>query len=212
MSLYLLMVFLHVAAAVALLSGSVVGSPTVRAAVRRARTAAEIRAYLSIGRPLLVLEPAGAVVLLATGVYLTSMVRFWSQGWVQVSLVAWLVNAVAAAVLVKPAIARVAAEAAAADGVPSQRLHRLRWSRRWSTGGDLLLANDASILFVMILKPGLAGSLLTVAASNAVVLLGRMVVSRTRPAVPVAEGAPGEVETDLALARAPAATWSEPAP
>ena len=36
MNLYLLVVFIHVAAAVTLLSGSVVGSPAVRAAVRRA--------------------------------------------------------------------------------------------------------------------------------------------------------------------------------
>src|SRR5262245_4306315 len=68
MGLYEVVVFVHVAAAMALLSGSVVASPAVRAAVRRAQTTQEIRAYLAIGRPLLVLEPAAAIAVLATGV------------------------------------------------------------------------------------------------------------------------------------------------
>ena len=74
--LYEISLLIHIAAAVALLAGSVVGSPAVRAAVRRAATTQELRAYLAIGRPLLVIEPAAAGFVLASGVYLTSVANF----------------------------------------------------------------------------------------------------------------------------------------
>jgi hypothetical protein len=166
MSLYDLIVFVHVAAAVALLSGSVVGSPAVRAAVRRARSVQELRAVLAIGRPLQVLEPGAAAVVLATGVWLTSVANFWSLGWVQVAVAAWLVNAGVAGAVVKPAVKAVAGQAAIApDGPVGSHLDALRWSRHWSIGGDVLLANDAAMLWLMTMQPDLAGSLLAVAGA-----------------------------------------------
>jgi predicted N-acetyltransferase YhbS len=53
MTLYLMVLLAPVAAAVALLSGSVIGSPAVRGAVRRARTMGEVSAIVAVGRPLL---------------------------------------------------------------------------------------------------------------------------------------------------------------
>ena len=176
MGLYELSVFVHVAAAVALLSGSIVASPGVRAAVRRARTTQEMRAYLAIGRPLPMLELASALVVLASGVYLASVANFWTQGWVQASVAFWLVNSVVAGTVVKPVISRVAAQAAtAADGPLTQRLDALRWSPRWSFGADLITANDAAMLYVMVMKPGFAGSLLVVATTILFVAAARAI-------------------------------------
>src|SRR5262249_25534651 len=118
MNLYELLVFVHIAAAVALLSGSVFGSPAVRAAIRRARTTQQMRDYLDIGRPLLLIEPVSALIVLATGVYLTHVAGFWTQGWVQVALAFWLVNAVVAVVMVKPIMGRIAAQSGAAGDGP----------------------------------------------------------------------------------------------
>jgi len=178
---YELIVFVHIAAAVSLLSGSVFGSPAVRAAVRRARTTQEMRAYLAIGRPLLLIEPLSALIVLATGIYLAHVANFWSQGWVQVPLVFWFVNSVVAVRMVKPVMSRVAAEAAeAGEGPVGQRLDALRRSARWSFGGDLLLANDAAMLYLMALKPGLAGSLLVVVGANAIVAGARVIGTRVR--------------------------------
>ena len=166
MGLYELMVFVHVAAAVALLSGSVIASPAVRGSVRRAGTTQEMRAYLALGGPLLILEPTYAVVVLASGIYLTSVANFWAQGWVLAAIAFWIVNAVVAGVMVKPAIGRVAAAAAtAADGPVDQHLDTFRKSSRWSVGGDMLMANDLAMLFVMTMKPELPGSLLAVAGT-----------------------------------------------
>jgi hypothetical protein len=170
MGLYELMVFLHVVAAVALLSGSVLASPAVRAAVRRAQTTQEMRAYLAIGRPLLVLEPVSAILLLATGVYLTTTAGFWALGWIQASLAAWVVNAGVAATLVKPAISGLAAVVKTSpDGDVGPHLDSLRWSDRWSIGGDMLLANDAATLYLMVVKPDLAGALALLVGANLVI-------------------------------------------
>jgi hypothetical protein len=167
MNLYNLVIFVHVAAAVALLSGSVIGSPGVRAAVRRARTTQELRAYVSLGRRLQVLEPVCAVVLLISGAYLASVANFWSLGWVQAAVAFWVVNSAFAGTMVKPALARLSADVAtSADGPVGEHLERLRWSARWSFAGDLLMANDAAVLYLMVMQPGLASSLLIVAGAN----------------------------------------------
>jgi hypothetical protein len=183
MSAYQLLVFVHVAAATALLAGSVIGSPAVRRAVRGAATTRDLRAFLTIGRPLAVLEPVAAVVVLASGIYLTSVIRFWALGWVQVAVAFWVVNAALAGTLVKPAIERIAREAHATTGqVIGERLDALRWSDRWSYGGDLVGATDVAMLFLMTVKPGHVGSLAAVAAAWAVVLGARLLRRRSRPA------------------------------
>ena len=170
MGLYEVIVFVHVAAAVALLSSSVVASPGIRAAIRRACTTQEVRAYLALCGPLLVLEPASALVVLVTGIYLTSVANFWTQGWVQVALGFWIVNATVAGAVVKPAIEGVRAEATTAvDGPVGRRLDALRCSPRWVFGGDLLMATDAAMLYVMTMKPALTGSLLVVVVAILVV-------------------------------------------
>ena len=168
MNLYDLLVFVHIAAAVVLVGASVMASPAVRAAVRRARTTEEMRAYLAIGRPLLLVEPAAALTVLATGVYLTSVANFWSQGWVQVAIACWILNSTIAGVMVKPAMSRIATTATAAGPI-GDHLDALRWSRRWSFGGDTLMANDGAMLYLMTMKPALAESLLLVLAVNLVV-------------------------------------------
>jgi len=170
MDLYEANVLVHIAAAVALLSSSVVASPGIRRAVRRARTVQELQVCLAIGRPLLVLEPASAVVVLVTGIYLTNVAGFWTQGWVQVAAAAWVVNAMAAAMLVKPAMASLSSAAeASTEGQVGRDLDGLRWSFRWSIGGDVLLATDASMLYLMTMKPGLTGSLLVAVLANVAV-------------------------------------------
>jgi hypothetical protein len=174
MDLYSLIVLAHIAAAVALLSASVIASPGIRSAIRRARTVHEMRAYLAIGRPLLTLEPVSAAVVLASGVYLTSVANFWAQGWVQVAVAFWVVNAVVAATIVKPAIGLLASRVAASPDEPvGQDLDALRQSSRWLVGGDVLMANDAAMLYLMTMKPELVGSLLTVAAATVVVSAAR---------------------------------------
>jgi hypothetical protein len=189
---YTLVVLVHIAAAVALMAGSVIGSPAVRAAVRRAATTQELRAYLGLGGPLLVLEPVAALLVLASGIYLTA-VWGWSPGWIQVAVGLWILNMVVAAALVHPAHKRIVqAVAAARDEPVGPQLDALRSSPRWIVGGDVLMANDAAVLFLMVAKPGITTSLATAAGLNALVFGSRLVIGRLRRSpASVAAASPG---------------------
>lgn len=181
MNLYMLVVFAHITAAAVLVGGSMIAAPVVRAAVRRAQTPQELRASLAVGRPLSVVDPVAAVAVLASGLYLASVAHWWSVAWVQIATALWVLNSITASVVVKPAVQRLAAQAGAAvDGAIDERLNALRWSRRWTLGVDLLLANDAAVLFLMVMKPGPTGSILAVVVVNALVLGGGAAVRRSR--------------------------------
>jgi uncharacterized membrane protein len=181
MSAYEFVLFVHVAAAVSLLGGSLFAAPAVRAGVRRAATVTELRTCVRMGRPLEVLNPVAALLVLASGTYLTQSAQFWSLGWVQVAVVFWIVNVITAAGFVKPVITAVALEARSdANEVIGARLDGLRRSPRWTIGGDILMANDAAMLTIMMFRPGLAASLLTVALANVLVAGGRLAFHRHR--------------------------------
>jgi hypothetical protein len=190
-SAYVLVVFVHIAAAVLLLGTSILGEPAVRAAARRATEPHDLRAFLAIGRPMAVLSPLAAVLLLASGVYLASIAHFWTLGWIQVATAFWIVNCVVAVAVVKPAIGRVAAEATSATTSIGPDLDRLRWSRAWTWGVDLLAANDAAVLYLMTAKPGLGGSLAIVILANIAVAGGRVVLGIHPQRVTSATVAPG---------------------
>lgn len=182
MGSYTLVVFIHIAAAVMLLATSILGEPAVRAAVRRATDAAELRAYLAIGHPMSMISPVAAILLLASGIYLTSRGMFWALGWVQVAVAFWVVNSVLAAALMRPAMKRVQAEAdTAGDRAVGPSLDRLRWSQAWTWSVDLMAANDAAVLCLMTLRPGLGGSLGVVIVGNAAVVGVRFMFGALRP-------------------------------
>ena len=182
MSTYVLIVFVHIASAVLLLGTSVLGEPAVRAAARRATHPQELSAYLQIGHPMAALSLVSALVLLASGIYLSSVGNVWSTGWVQVAVAFWLVNGLLAALVVRPAIRRVSEEA---DGTSTpfvdRRLDDLRWSRGWTRGVDIMAANDAAMLYLMSVKPTLGGSLAIVLLANLVVAVGRQIMGVQQP-------------------------------
>lgn len=193
MSAYVMVVFVHIATAVLLLGTSILGEPAVRAAARRATDPRDLRALLTVGRPMAVISPVSALALLGSGAYLASVARFWTLGWVQVAAVFWVVNCIVAVAVVKPAVGRVAA--AAADSSTSAigpELDRLRWSKAWTLGVDLLAANDAAVLYLMTLKPGLAGSLAVVIMANVTVAGGRLVLGIHPPRVAAVTATPAQ--------------------
>ena len=119
---------------------------------------------------------------MATGIYLTSIAGFWTLGWVQVAVAAWIVNVVAAMTMVKPVMARIAQRIAQSSGESvDPDLNDLRWSARWSFGGDLLMANEAAMLYLMTIKPGIVGSLVAVGGINVVNWAARLLGRAHRP-------------------------------
>lgn len=183
MTLYTLMVFLHIATAFLLLSTSIVGEPLVRAAARRTASARDLRAFLEIGRPMARLSPVAALLVLATGVYLATVGRFWTLGWVQASIAIWLVNSVLAVAVVRRAVDRLQREVSVTTETVGPGLDELRWAREWSWGLDMMAANDAVMLAIMTLKPSLGGSLLLLLLANGAVAGGRVALGLQGPPV-----------------------------
>ena len=177
LSSYSLIVFAHVASAMTLVGHSL-GSPLVHAMIRDARSLPALRAWLDFARQSARWNPAAALVLLGSGVYLGSA-GWWSQAWFHVAVAAWVVNLLLAALVVKRSAAALGMAAArAGDGPVPDDVDRLRRLPGWAAAARTMLANDLAILYVMIGKPSLVESLAVMAMANAV-LLGLSLV-RTR--------------------------------
>lgn len=178
MNTYTVVLFLHVFAATTLLGGSMVAAPLVQLAARRARTHAELRTVLGLGRPLGAVNPVSSLIVMATGGYLTALFHWWGMPWIQVALVAWLTNVIVAASMVAPHMRRLGkAAATAGDGPVVSSTDVLRRSRRWTVGVRLLIANDAAVLVLMTMKPGLSGALLAIASTNVLLWSGAAALS-----------------------------------
>jgi len=168
MNTYSILLFTHVLAATALVGGSIVAAPLVHIAVRRARSLGDLRAALGLGAPLRFINPTASLLVIASGVYLTTLLHWWQMGWVQVAAVLWLVNVVTAARVVAPRVGPIAAAAmAAGDGPVTDEIDRLRRSSRWAAGIAVLVANDVTSILLMTMKPGFTPAVLVVAAAHA---------------------------------------------
>jgi uncharacterized membrane protein len=151
---YTFVVFVHVVAAVVLVGGGILATPTVHRAIGRASTISDLRRWLTIGRPLGRINPLSSLVLLASGIYLASMGEWWGAEWVHVAVGLWLVNATLAIAAVKPAMAQLAIGTASAhsEEIPVD-LDRLRSSPKLLVTSDVMLANDLGVLLLMVTKP-----------------------------------------------------------
>lgn len=152
MNLYTLVVFVHVASATVLVGGAV-SSPFVRSAMRRARTVEEVSAWIDFMRRSARANPAVAMVLLATGLYLGTA-GWWSSGWFVIAVALWVLNgAWGARVLGAEGerIGRMTSELPAGPVPPA--LDEARRSDRLDLASNVMLGADAAVLFSMITKP-----------------------------------------------------------
>lgn len=154
MSIYDLIVFVHVLSAVVLVGGGILATPAIGAAIRRAATVSELQRWLTAGRPLGLIDPISSIVLLGSGIYLASTGDWWSAPWIQVAVVLWAVNAVLANVVVQPSHRRLA-QIAFSDGGEAigPELDEVRNSPGPRAASDVMLASDLGILFLMVVKP-----------------------------------------------------------
>jgi len=181
MNAYTMVLFLHVLAATTLVGGSMVAAPLVQVGARRARTRAELRTVLGLARPLGAVNPVSSLLVMLTGGYLTALFHWWAMPWIQVAVGAWLMNVMVAASVVGPQMQRLGeAAATAGDGPVEGSTDVLRRSWRWTVGVRILIANDAAVLLLMTMKPGLAGALLAIASTNALLWMGAATLSRSR--------------------------------
>ncbi|MCC7383370.1 MAG: DUF2269 family protein [Deltaproteobacteria bacterium] len=162
MSVYGLILFVHVLAGVVLLGGSIF-APLTRAAIRRAETLGALRSWLDFARRSARANPVAAMLLLGTGLYLGSA-GWWSAPWFAAASVLFVINSAFAARVVAAESMRLGRAAAVLpDGAVPDHLDRLRWSLRWDTAADVLVACDVATLFLMTNKPTGAVTLATAA-------------------------------------------------
>jgi hypothetical protein len=178
---YSVVLFVHVLAAVVLVGHSLF-APFVHAAIRKATSPAALLGWLGLARDSARVNPLAALTLLATGVYLAA--GRWSEGWLQVASVLFVVSSALAIGVVKATGERLARLAAASleRGGLTDELEALRHSRRWTAAADALLANDLAALYLMVAQPGLVGSILATVAANAALLAWRALRNRGAPA------------------------------
>src|SRR5574338_229572 len=160
-SLYSIVLFIHIASAIALVGGSLVARH-IRALVVEASSLPELRTALLFARRTARLNPLFAVVLLATALYMGSF-GWWRQPWFLVAFGGWWTNFLLAHLVIKRTSLEIATLALRNGEGLSPRVDELRRSARWGTAARVMLGVDFSLLYLMLNKPGLAGSLAVVA-------------------------------------------------
>jgi uncharacterized membrane protein len=181
MNVYDTVLFVHIVAAVVLVGGSLVATPAIRSAARRAGSVDELRLWLRFGRPFKTIDPVSSLTLVASGAYLATAGNWWAHAWVQAALALWVFNTVIAAGLQNPAIERLATAALETPAGPvTAELDALRSSRRWSATANILLANDLAVLYLMVSKAGYTAAIVTVAVAQAAVHGTALALARGR--------------------------------
>lgn len=165
-SLYEIVVFLHVAVAFALVGGSL-SAPLLRGAIRAAGSPAEMKQWIGLARRATRLNPAAALIVLATGVWLGSQ-GWWSAGWFYVSIGAWLANSLLAVLVVNRTEETL--ETAADAGWTLEALDPIRLAAKWDVATASMLANDFALIWIMMQKPSTTASIAVLAAVNAVLI------------------------------------------
>lgn len=156
-SLYDVVLFLHLAAAIHLL-GTAIVSPMLVSRIGTAATRSELLSWLGFLRGLTRFNPLSAFVLLLSGIYLGSA-GWWATGWFYVSAVAWVVSSALAGAVLKPTGQRIAQAAAADVSAPiDAALDALRHARGWKVAEKVMLGSDVAMLWIMVAKPSLVVS------------------------------------------------------
>ena len=152
--------FLHVVGALGLTAAF--GAEAVGlAGLRRARSADEALLWLRSRRWVLLIGPASIGVVLATGIYLT-VAEWGADAWILVSLTSLVSLAAIGGVLTGVPMARVTpAVERAAGPLPEELQHDLR-SPLFTVSLLTRIAITVGIVFLMVQKPALLTSLVTI--------------------------------------------------
>ncbi len=177
MSIYSVVLFLHVSGAI----GYFVGIGTWLfglAALRRAQRVEQVRALTNLAGRLGAFFGISVLLILATGLYMALTAWSLQTGWIGVALIGLVLMAPLSTALIEPgrrAIDRLAREAP--DGpLPQsleQRIHNPILGTALQTVATLLLG----IVFLMTTKPSLTGSLIVMAVALALGLASGLLVS-----------------------------------
>jgi hypothetical protein len=164
MSLYTLLVFVHVISAIGLSAGTLI-SLFGLLALRRAQRVEQVRSILGL---LALSEPVAAIALVLTpaaGLIMTATSWGWQNGWINVALGSFVLLLPVGAITGRRrgAIARLVKEMP--DGPLPQSVQQGIHDPLLGTAVYLLVALLVGIVFLMTNKPALDGALIAIVVS-----------------------------------------------
>jgi ABC-type bacteriocin/lantibiotic exporter with double-glycine peptidase domain len=175
--LYHLLLFLHILGAVGLFMGVAV-ELTAMIGARQARTIETVRAWSSVNRPLAIFMPLTSTLIFLAGLAMLIGVWGWSHAWLDTALVLFLLTGLVASQVNAAHGRRLGALLArAGEGAVSPELRAaLTHPRHWATT-ITTSALAVGILFLMVMKPDLTGTLIAVGVALVLgVLLSWLVI------------------------------------
>lgn len=184
MGLYTLGKFVHTAAAIVLV-GSYLLAPVLHAAIRGATDLRALRALARLQQRVITASGPAAVGVLASGVYMTLAGWSFTESWIAVALVLFAANGALAMSVVDPHVKKLLAAAdEASDGPLARDLTDLVHDARVVGALRVVVGVDVAIIFLMVNKPGWAGSVAVAGTSLALgASLAAVASRRTRQPV-----------------------------
>ena len=176
MSLYTLAKFVHIASAIVLV-GSYVLAPVVYGAIRGVSDVRAVRALARLQQQVITVSGPAAILVLASGVYMTLAGWSFTDAWIAVALALFVANGALAMSVVDPHLKQLLAAAdGASEGPLEQDLADLVHEPRVVGALRIVVGIDLAIIFLMVNKPGWAGS---VAVAGAGLALGASLAALT---------------------------------
>jgi uncharacterized membrane protein len=176
MSAYTLVLTVHLLAA-AMLVGNSFLTPVVRNLLCEATTPDRLLQLLVFVRRITHSTPMAAGIVLVTGIYLGSF-GWWTDGWFYVSIALWIESSLLAVRVIDRLEARWMQAAQNLGGSELVELNSGRRSTRWNRALGVMVANDVSMVFLMVSKPGLVAALAFVVVANALSVTAFMLTRR----------------------------------
>ena len=180
--LYHLVLFLHLASAVAAFCAATL-LHLAHHRFRAATHAGPARDGLGLTRRTAPAMPLLALALFASGAWLTQTAWSWRSAWVDWGAGGLLLMQAISLAILKPRV-QAAARALATAGpevLPPELTARLRDRVLWAAA-HVQLGLATGILFLMVMKPGMIGSVVTLAAAVACALAVALPERRGAPA------------------------------
>jgi hypothetical protein len=178
MSIYTIVLFLHVSGAIGYFAG--IGTWLfILVGLRRAQRVEQVRALVNLIGLSGPLTGISVLLILATGLYMTLSAWSLQTGWIAVALISLILMGPSGAALIEPrrrAIDRLAREAP--DGPLSQALERRTHDPVLGTVLQTVAALLLGIVFLMTTKPSFAGALIVMAVALVLGLASGVLVSR----------------------------------
>ena len=178
MDLYHGVLFFHIMGAVILVSMGFI-MPVMTGALHRTPTVAGMREWVTAMQKYTRLGPPAAIVVLLSGLFMTWDAYSFSDGWIVVSLVLFVMAGGIAGGILEPHLKKVlgAAEATPDGPVPAE-LRAVAADSRAENFESLMLGFDFAIVFMMTNKPGWTGALIAMAVGLAIA--GALIARRSR--------------------------------